>query len=204
MCSSPLSSMRFVVISGSHRNGSESKKVGHYVSEEIKNRFGVATHISLEDLALPLWSGETPPVWLGTSSTLQSADALVFVVPEWNGMVPPGVKNFLTYAGPQECAHKPALIIAISSGMGGSYCVSELRSSGYKNNRLCFIPEHVVVRFCQELTDTDSKDQEASSTKRNIQMRITYALSILNSYALALRSVRESGVINHKDFPYGM
>jgi len=52
-----------------------------------------------------------------------------------------------------ELGHKPALIVAVSSGDGGAYPVSELRMSSYKNNRLCYIPEQVALKSMRETTE---------------------------------------------------
>ena len=75
------------------------------------------------------------------SNKLASSDAFIVISPEWHGMAPAGLKNFFLMWGKGELAHKPALIITVSSGDGGSYPVAELRMSSYKNNRICFLPE---------------------------------------------------------------
>ncbi len=38
------------------------------------------------------------------------------------------------------------LIVAVSSGAGGAYPVAELRMSSYKNSRICYIPEQIIIR----------------------------------------------------------
>ncbi len=38
------------------------------------------------------------------------------------------------------------MIVAVSSSSGGAYPIVELRASSDKNTRLCFIPDHVIVR----------------------------------------------------------
>ena len=59
-----------------------------------------------------------------------------FVVPEYGGMATPNSKIFLVFNN-GELFHKPGLIVSISSGNGGAYPVSELRSSSYKILTLC-------------------------------------------------------------------
>ncbi|MDB6374723.1 hypothetical protein [Photorhabdus bodei] len=34
-----------------------------------------------------------------------------------------------------ELVHKPALLVSIFAGNGSTFCISELRSSGYKKNK---------------------------------------------------------------------
>ena len=40
-------------------------------------------------------------------------------------------KNFFLHCNKGELSHKPALLVSISSGNGGSYPISELRSSNF-------------------------------------------------------------------------
>jgi NAD(P)H-dependent FMN reductase len=116
-------------------------------------------------------------------------------------MVPPGLKNFLLLCSASEVGHKPALIVSVSSGIGGSYPIAELRVSSYKNNRIVYIPEHVIVRNVADVLHGDVPSGERDESTR---ARLRYAIRILGEYARALASVRESGAIDHKTFPFGM
>ncbi|OCA54494.1 hypothetical protein [Photorhabdus namnaonensis] len=44
-------------------------------------------------------------------------------------------KNLLLLCSDNELIHKPALPVSISAENGDTFCISELRSSGYKNNK---------------------------------------------------------------------
>lgn len=200
--------MKFAIIAGSHRTQSQSDRVANYVAEQIKAAHGEATVISLANNPLPLWDegvwGDDPKwatVWGPISKELRSADALVVVTPEWSGMVPPGLKNFFLLCSSADIGHKPALIVSISSGVGGSYPVTELRTSSYKNTRLVYIPEHVILRNVEEVLSGPTANGERDESAR---ARIGYGLRVLKEYAIALKGVRESGVIDHKSFPFGM
>jgi len=73
--------------------------------------------------------------------------------------------------------------------------------SSYKNTRICYIPDHVIVRNVgQVLRGDQAADEYASS----LRARIEYSLRVLLEYAAALRQVRESGVIDLNRFPCGM
>ena len=110
-------------------------------------------------------------------------------------------KNFFLLCGADVLAHKPGLIVTVSAGTGGSYPVTELRISSYKNTRLCYIPDHVIVRNVGQMLHGDQAADEHDAALRG---RITYSLRVLVEYAKALRLVRESGVIDLKAFPHGM
>ena len=57
--------------------------------------------------------------------------------------------------GSGEFAHKPGLIVSISSGNGGAYPISELRSSSYKNSHILWIPENIIIRKSNPYTNTE-------------------------------------------------
>jgi len=202
--------MQIAIIVGSHRKGSESSRVGAFVAKQLA-AIDPAVAVDTIDLAgnpLPLWDeslwqGDSPltATWKPIRDRLRKADGFVIVSPEWAGTVPPGLKNLLLFAGPKEVAHKPSLIVAVSSGRGGSYPVNELRTSGYKNNRMLYIPEHVIV---QDVNDVLKGDSPAGERDAWIRKRIGFALAILLEYAKALGPVRSSGLTDHADFPYGM
>jgi NAD(P)H-dependent FMN reductase len=202
--------MHIVIIIGSHRNDSQSSRVGTYIAQDLA-RIDPAVTVDTIDLAgnpLPLWDesvwqgdSEMAAVWKPYRDRMRKADAFVIVSPEWAGMVPPGLKNLLLFAGPREVGHKPALIVAVSAARGGSYPVNELRTSGYKNSRLVYIPEHVLV---QDAADVLQGETPAGDRDAWLRRRIEFAERILLEYAKALAPIRASGLTEHADFPYGM
>ena len=201
--------MKIAVISGSHRHMSESARVAKYVEGVLRTLGVEQTYLfALADNPLPLWDEgvwEQEPkwteLWSPIAAELRTSDGLVVVCPEWSGMVPAGLKNFFLLCGGDVLAHKPALIVAVSASMGGAYPVAELRASSYKNTRVCYIPDHVIIRNVGRML---VGDQPADEHDRAIRSRIAYSLGVLLEYAKALRQVRASGVIDHKSFPYGM
>jgi azobenzene reductase len=164
--------------------------------------------IDLAGNPLPLWDesiwqagSDLGSRWKPYRDRMRKADGFVIISPEWAGMVPPGLKNLLLFAGPKEVGHKPALIVTVSASRGGSYPVSELRTSGFKNNRLVYIPEHVLV---QDVADVLNGEHPANERDAWLRHRIEFADRILLEYARAMASIRSSGLTDHVDFPYGM
>ena len=202
--------MKIFVLSGSHRREAQSLKVAHYIQGVLRSGPAPAEVFlySLSGNPLPLWDEETggapDELWDPISRELKAADALVVVSPEWSGMVPPGVKNFMLNCTADEIGHKPGLIVTVSAMRGGSYPVAELRMSSYKNNRLAWIPEHVIVQHVER--NLNSPDGTAGLEKEDttIRARLHYALRVLAEYGKALAGVRASGVIDHKTFRSGM
>lgn len=203
--------MKFAIIVGSHREESQSSKVGRFIEYSLKNLFSDAEvyTLDLKGNPLPLWD---EGVWKGDEkwksllgpilSELESSDALIIIAPEWNGMAPPALKNFFLFPGQKHIGHKPALLVTVSASRGGSYPISELRASGYKNNRLCYIPEHVIIREVN--TVLNDPGNPAGPDDTFFHDRIAFALKILERYGEGLRLVRETGELTHPDFGHGM
>lgn len=202
--------MHFTIVSGSHRKVSESERVSNFILKLFsQHQNATADILSLGGNKFPLWDEEIyepgnarwDKVWTPVSQQLRATDGFVVVTPEWSGMVPPGLKNFFLLCSNQELAHKPGLIVSVSSGIGGSYPVTELRTSSYKNTRICFIPDHVIVKSAPEMLKGDTA---ANSHDEHLRKRLDYSVKVLVEYGKALKAVRESGVIDTKTFAFGM
>lgn len=190
---------KFVIVSASHRAGSESRRI----SEELNARYfdGTAEIVDLYALDLPLWNGEHPitPDIQQMQDTLAAADGFVFVVPEWHGMAPAGVKNLFLWCNFTQFAHKPALLVAVSGSVGGAFVVAEMRASSYKNSRLLWLPEHLILRDTASLW----KGEESKSDVY-LASRAGYAVEHLKIYAEMLAPRRNGLAAGLKDYPNGM
>jgi len=197
--------LNIALVSGSSRQASQSAKVARFLQQRIiELGYCTQAQTSLIDLGanpLPLWPSEESSPWPDFKQQLSAADALVVIAPEWNGMACPAIKNFFIYASKTELAHKPGLLVGVSSGVGGAYPISELRASSYKNCRLCYLPEHLIVRHVEQLLNTTEADTEDD---QRIRARIDYALDILAKYATALQPVRASIELGNPAFANGM
>lgn len=198
--------MKIAVVAGSQQAQSQSVRVARPISNTL-HTLGCTTYLcDLGERRLPLWDPQEKDspawqaLWAPIERELTACDGLVVISPEWGGMVPAALKNFFLCCG-RELAHKPALIVAVSAGQGGSYPVAELRMSSYKNTRVCFIPEHVIVRDAHNVMNGP---EPASEADRKIRARMDYALKLLVEYAGALRAVRASGVVESARYPFGM
>ncbi|MCK5902666.1 MAG: NAD(P)H-dependent oxidoreductase [Cocleimonas sp.] len=203
--------MKITIISGSHRAKSQSEKVARYIQSTLLNKelADQAEIYSLANNPLPLWD---EAIWQGDeqwqarlspiSQQLDESDAFVVIAPEYHGQAPAGLKNFFLM-WKTELSHKPALLVSVSSVDGGAYPIAELRMSSYKNNRLCYIPEQVIVRHVESVLN-DNPDDNNPETDHYFRQRITWTLGILKQYALALTAVRESGATQTDKFTNGM
>ncbi len=199
--------MKISIISASHRTNSQSKKISHILYNNLLN-INNKLDIFLLDLAessLPLWSpdkkngkgiwGET---WHLISDNLNNSDGFILTVPEYGGMATPAAKNLFLLCGNGELAHKPGLIVSVSSGNGGAYPIAELRSSSYKNTHIMWIPENIIIRNVEEF----NPGSHGKNIPDWLDDRIDYVLNLLLAYGSNMKSLRT--IINRKDFGNGM
>ena len=199
--------MKISIISASHRINSQSKRISDLLHNNLlKINSGLEMFsLDLADASLPLWSpdkkngkgiwGET---WNSISVNLNKSDGFVLVVPEYGGMATPAAKNIFLLCGNGEFAHKPGLIVSVSSGNGGAYPIAELRSSSYKNTHIMWIPENIIIRNVEEF----SPEAQGKNIPEWLDDRIDYVLKLFLAYASNMKHLRK--IINRKDFGNGM
>jgi NAD(P)H-dependent FMN reductase len=204
--------MKIGIISGSHRKNSQSLKVARAAERRLLDQqLCQQTYVyDLGENPLPLWDES---IWAGDPAwqqrlepigrELASCDGFIVVSPEWHGMAPAGLKNFFLMWGNGELAHKPALLVSVSASSGGAYPIAELRMSSYKNNRICFLPEHLIVRNVSKVLNIESADND-SKEHDYISARLDYCLRLLGSYADAFRQIRSSGNVSLETYNFGM
>lgn len=195
--------MKIAVISGSHSSESETHRISLVVKEELEKKGLEVFHYSLKGNPLPLWS---EAAWDSDSdltknhlndlkSEIASCDGYVIMSPEWGGMAAPGLKNFMLLCG--SFSFKPGYLITVSSGRGGAYPISELRASSYKNNQIMYLPEHMIIRDCENVFNGKSDDSY-------LKNRLDYGLNLLIKSSELLKPLQDSGLIDLDNYPYGM
>ncbi len=199
--------MKISIISASHRINSQSKKISDILHNNLLN---IKSDLDIYDLdlaekLLPLWStdkkngqGVWGDTWNSISNNLNKSEGFILVVPEYGGMATPSAKNIFLLCGNGEFAHKPGLIVSVSSGNGGAYPISELRMSSYKNTHIMWIPENIIIRNVEEF----NPGAHGNNIPEWLEDRIDYVLKLLLAYASNMKPLRE--IINRKDFGNGM
>ena len=194
--------MKIGVISGSHR-ACETHRLSLLVKDKLQQKGVDVFHMSLAHNPLPLWNEDAwdPESELRKHSladlrkSMGSCDGYVIMSPEWGGMVPPGLKNFMLLCG--SFSFKPAYLIGVSASRGGAYPIAELRMSSYKNNQVMYLPEHLIIRDCETAFTGEGDDVY-------IEKRMDYGLNMLLKTAELLKPLQDSGVIDLENYPYGM
>src|SRR5918994_3501150 len=115
------------VILGTVRKGRASENVARFVYEETKKREGVTTElIDLRDLKFALDDAGEAIKDASFSATIQRADGLILVVPEYNHGYPGLLKHALD-SNLKEYIHKAVGICGVSAGgFGGTRVIQNL------------------------------------------------------------------------------
>lgn len=197
--------MKIVAISGSTQANSQSLKLAKYLQARLETKQATANLVDLHKLNLPILGSADKswqPAWQTAEKKLAAADGYVFVVPEWNGTAAPGLRNMLLYTAGQTLAHKPVMVVGVSAGRGGARPIMDVRAAGHKDTRYLIIPESLIVSQCHEVFNDQNFDKDAPDIY--LKQRADYSLSLLLEYARALQSVRQSKVIDHEAYPFGV
>ncbi|MBD8899670.1 NAD(P)H-dependent oxidoreductase [Rhodanobacter sp. DHG33] len=156
-----MSTIKVAVLVGSLRKASINRRLAKAVERLAPKEF-VFDHVRLDDL--PLYNqdfdADYPAVARQLKQQIESADALLFVTPEYNRGVPGVLKNAIDLAsrpwGTNSFAGKPGAVIGASIGaIGSALAQQHLRNSlAYLDVATLAQPE-VFVHFKDELIDAE-------------------------------------------------
>lgn len=195
--------MTIAIVGSSMRENAQSLKIAKWLKDHAEKKLDCNVELlDLHELALPMFttSQENDASVGKVLEVFEQADAAVFVSPEWDGMMSHGLVNMQHYLG-HELANKPVMLVGVSAGRGGHYPIMQMRTMGYKNNHYIISPEALVV---QGVNDTfNDHDMSEHVSDKMLKDRADYGLKVLIEYAKALKSVRQSGVIDLEAFESG-
>lgn len=203
--------MKIGIIIGSHRQKSQSLKVGEYIKKKLSELYSNTASFYTLDLGIepiPLWredkwQAESSMIkkWSPYSNELRSCDGFIVISPEWGGMATPALKNLFLMCDGYELAHKPALIVSVSAGISGAYPISDLRMSSYKNTYISYLPSHIIVR---NVNNVLNNEEAIDDRDEKIREFIWYELSIFTHYLEAYQLIRQKAEFDFKTYPFGM
>jgi len=160
-----------VIISGTNRPGSNTRKVTTHV-EAIYKSLGVPFQVlDLAQLPPEIFSpasyGEKPAAFAKFTDAILAADGLVIVTPEYNGGIPGILKYFIDMLPfPESFEHRPVCFVGLAAGIWGALRpVEQLQAIfGYRN---AFIfPERVFMPGIGKLLDESGQFTSPDMEKR--------------------------------------
>lgn len=209
--------MNLLIISGSQRESSMSYKVAKYIQRNIIEQFDDLTSTILDLSCYPFLldhygTGREDKIALANEKEavlkkMYTCDAVIFVAPEWGGMLPPALVNLFLLsangsAGGLPFGHKPAFAVGISASGGGANPVSLMKAYAAKNSHLSWLPLHAIIQNVNDFVETDwqpTRDDRFSQ----VQSRLLVGIKSLAIYAKQLSSVRGDLVELSKIHPFG-
>ena len=196
--------MKICVISGSSRQDSQGRRVSSALCELVKEHGHEAVVVDLFENNV---TSVLNDVWANAdgqgdnvnkiSETVSSSDGFIVLSPEYAGMASAAIKAMFTVVSGFE--HKPAMIVTVSASKGGSYPVAELRMSSYKNSKILYIPDHLIVRNVETAFTGDGTEYDTYITKR-----AKFTINILLKYAEALKTINEDSDMYNEEYAFGM
>jgi len=214
--------LNILLVSSSQRDNSKSFDVAKYVQTNILNDMQGIDSTILDLSRYPFLLdhygisrdgiGKDDSTALANNkkavlSQLYACDAVVFIAPEWGGMIPPALVNLLLLtangsAGGLPLGHKPAFAIGVSASGGGSNPISLLKAYAAKNSHLTWLPLHAIIQNVDGFL-AQAWQPQLDNRFSQVQSRLLVGLKSLTIYAKQLAGVREELVSLSKVHPFG-
>ena len=204
--------MNILVVSSSQRNESKSFDVAKYIQNNILDDMQDVDSSILDLSQYPFLldhygisrededqEGKGDAASLASNkdnvlSQLYACDAVVFIAPEWGGMIPPALVNLLLLtangsANGLPLGHKPAFAVGVSASGGGSNPISLLKGYAAKNSHLTWLPLHAIIQNVDNFL-AHPWEPQSDNLFSQVQSRLFVGLKSLTIYAKQLSSVR--------------
>lgn len=108
---------RIALICGSLRKDSINLKLLKALQKKLKTAGAKSSYVNIGDYDLPLYHGDldTPPGVKKLIRRLKSFDGVIVVTPEYNGSLPPVLKNAIDWTSTVETGHISGPVYGIAS-----------------------------------------------------------------------------------------
>jgi len=209
--------LNILVVSGSQREDSKSFALAEYLQSNILNKMAEVTTTILDLSIYPFLldhygTGREDHIALANNkdevlAKMYRCDAVIFIAPEWGGMIPPALVNLLLLSANGSAnglpfGHKPAFAVGVSASSGGSNPISLLKAYAAKNSHLTWLPLHAIVHNVDDFL-THAWTPELDNRFSQVQSRLLVGLKSLAIYANQLTEVRAELVELSKVHPFG-
>ena len=195
-----MQGIRLLVIPGSARTGSLNVKLANAAAARARSSGATVELLDLRALQLPLYDGDieaasgVPEAALQLQSAIAAADALLVVMPEYNGFPTPLVINAFDWlsriaaqgeraAGLATTANKPVALLAASPGpLGGLRAMNTLRQYLQMAFAMIVVPQQFALGRASDAFDANGALADAKAAQA-----VGGVVAALGKLALALR-----------------
>jgi len=144
--------MKWLVLSGSNRPGSMTRRFSGFVYSELSQRVGTdkVDLMDLIELPLEIFHPESyaqkPPSFESFEKRFIEADAVLTILPEYNGAAPGVFKYFLDMLPfPQSLYKIPCFFYGVSAGRFGAVRSVEQSQQVFQYRNALIYPENIFI-----------------------------------------------------------
>lgn len=171
---------RILVFAGSTRRESCNRQLARAAAQQLAAAGAAFTLLELADTPLPLYDGDLeaasglPASALKLKEIFIAHDAFIVVSPEYNGSIPPLLKNTLDWVSrplPEQSGYvpfsgKPAALLSASPGnLGGLRGLRHLREV-LTELQMVVLPKQVSLPVANKAFDSEGQLTDAAITRR--------------------------------------
>lgn len=187
--------MNILVVSGSVRLGRRSHRVAIHLVNTLQQQYPehTVTMLDLAEYKLPVMEAmyanhPNPPAGIDeVYNLLNSADAMLFVTPEYNGHYSPALSNMLDYFEKKTFEHKALGIVTVSNG-----AMAGMRSSQQMqllSNAMFMINSPYMLLVGNV---TDKFDEEGNLLQPEFEKNINFFFDKFTWLAQALKYAKQA------------
>ena len=139
-----------IIISGTNRPGSNTRKVATHVEQAYKDQGIPVQILDLAELPPEIFQPaayeKSPDSFKRFIDTILMADGLVVVTPEYNGSIPGVLKYFIDMLPfPQSFEQRPVCFVGLAAGLWGAMRPTEQLQQIFAYRNGLVFPERVYV-----------------------------------------------------------
>jgi chromate reductase, NAD(P)H dehydrogenase (quinone) len=192
---------RILVFAGSVRAGAYSGRTADVAMKELALQGADVTRISLGDYPLPIMDEDlekaegVPDNALKLARLFASHDGILIATPEYNGSMPPLLKNAIDWIsrvrhdGDRVLRPLPGRVVAICSSSNGHF--AGIRSAAHLRAVLAHIQMEVIAPQCSVPNGADAFDDDGAFREERLRKSMTRLCATLIERAEMLSPRRE-------------
>lgn len=170
-----MTPVKVLVVPGSNRSASLNVKLANHIARELSLSGVDVTRIALADYPMPIYDGDyedengTPETARKLIGQFTSHDAVVIVSPEYNGSIPPVLKNAIDWMSRDGVAPFRDRVYALASASpsyrGGLRVMIALRHCLEFALGALIIPEQFMLPYADKAFDKAGALSDEQHTK---------------------------------------
>jgi len=160
-----MSPVKVLIVPGSNRSASLNVKLAGHIARELTLLGAEATRVSLADYPMPIYDGDDetangiPEPARKLIARFKAHDAVVIVSPEYNGSIPPVLKNAIDWMSRDGVAPFRDRVFAIAAAspgaLGGARALLALRQCLEVALGALIIPEQFTLPAANRAFDAN-------------------------------------------------